>query len=47
MESTQEFRKEEKKAIDRFKCGKAAGGDVITAEMLEYGGETVVDGCEM
>ncbi len=30
-------------AIARFKCGKAAGMDGITAEMLKYGGDAVVE----
>ncbi len=31
------------KAIARLKCGKAAGMDGITAEMLKYRGDTVVE----
>ncbi len=31
------------KAIARLKCGKAAGMDGITAEMLKYGGDAVVE----
>ncbi len=30
-------------AIARLKCGKAAGMDGITAEMLKYGGDAVVE----
>ncbi len=35
-------RVEVEKAIARLKCGKAAGMDGITAEMLKYGGDAVV-----
>ncbi len=35
-------RAEVEKAIARLKCGKAAGMDGITAEMLKYGGDAVV-----
>ncbi len=34
---------EVEKAIARLKCGKAAGMDGITAEMLKYGGDAVVE----
>ncbi len=30
-------------AIARLKCGKAAGMDGVTAEMLKYGGDSVVE----
>ncbi len=36
-------RLEIEKAIARLKCGKAAGIDGITAEMLKYGGDIVVE----
>ncbi len=36
-------RLEVEKAIARSKCGKAAGTDGITAEMLKYGGDTMVE----
>ncbi len=36
-------RLEIQKAIARLKCGKAAGMDGITAEMMKYGGDAVVD----
>ncbi len=36
-------RAEIEKAIVRLKCGKAAGMDGITAEMLKYGGDAVVE----
>ena len=36
-------RKKAKKAIDKVKCGIAAGMAGITAVMLRYGGETVVE----
>ena len=35
--------KEVKKAIDKLKCGKATFMDGITAEMLKYGRETMVE----
>ena len=38
-------RKELKKAIDQLKCSKAADMDGITAGILRYGGETVVEPC--
>ncbi len=34
---------EVEKAIARLKCGKATGMDGITAEMLKYGGDIVVE----
>ncbi len=34
---------EVEEAIARLKCGKAAGMDGITAEMLKYGGDAVVE----
>ncbi len=36
-------RSEVEGAIARLKCGKAAGMDGITAEMLKYGGDAVVE----
>ncbi len=36
-------RAEVEKAIARLKCGKAAGMDGMTAEMLKYGGDAVVE----
>ncbi len=36
-------RLEVEEAIARLKCGKAAGMDGITAEMLKYGGDAVVE----
>ncbi len=36
-------RVEVEKVIARLKCGKAAGMDGITAEMLKYGGDAVVE----
>ncbi len=36
-------RLEVERAIARIKCGKAAGMDGITAEMLKYGGDAVVE----
>ena len=36
-------RKEIKKAIDKFYYDKAADVDGINAEMLKYGGETMVE----
>ena len=36
-------RREVRRAIGRLKMGKAAGADGITAEMLKFGGEVVVD----
>ncbi len=36
-------RVEVEKAIARLKCGKAAGMDGITAEILKYGGDAVVE----
>ncbi len=36
-------RLEVERAIARLKCGKAAGMDGITAEMLKYGGDAVVE----
>ncbi len=36
-------RLEIEKAVVRLKCGKAAGVDRITAEMMKYGGDTVVE----
>ncbi len=36
-------RAEVEKAIARLKCGKAAGMDGITAEMLKYGSDSVVE----
>ncbi len=37
------YRLEIEKAIARLKCGKAAGMDGITAEMLKCGGDAVVE----
>ncbi len=36
-------RLEIQKAIVRLKCGKAAGMDRVTAEMIKYGGDAVVE----
>ncbi len=36
-------RLEVEKAVARLKCGKAAGMDGITAEMLKYGGDAEVE----
>ena len=36
-------RREVKRAIGRLKMGKAPGVDGITAEMLRFGGEVVID----
>ncbi len=36
-------RSEVEKAVARLKCGKAAGMDRITAEMMKYGGDAVVE----
>ncbi len=36
-------RTEVEKAISRLKCEKAAGMNGITAEMLKYGGDAVVE----
>ncbi len=36
-------RSEIREAIRKLKLGKAPGSDAITAEMLKYGGEIVVD----
>ncbi len=36
-------RLEVERAIARLKCGKAAGGDGITAEMLKYKCDAVVE----
>ncbi len=36
-------RAEAEKAIARLKCGKAAGMDGVTGEMLKYGGDAVVE----
>ena len=36
-------RREVKKARDKLKCGKATDVDLITAEMLRYGGDGVVE----
>ncbi len=36
-------RSEVERAIARLKCGKAVGMDGITAEMLKYGGDAVVE----
>ena len=35
--------KKEKKAIDKLECGIAAGTNGITAEMLKYRGETLIE----
>ncbi len=36
-------RLEVQKVIERLKCGKATGMDGITEEMMNYGGDAVVD----
>ena len=36
-------RGEVEKAIAKLKCGKGGGVDGITAEMLKYGGEVIVE----
>ena len=40
-------RREVKRAIGRLKLGKASGVDGITAEMLKFGGEAVIDWMHM
>ncbi len=39
----QKEEEKENKTLVRLKCGKAASMDGITAEMLKYGGDTVVE----
>ena len=36
-------RKYVKRAIDKLECGKAVWMNGITAEMLKYGGETMIE----
>ena len=43
MESASMCRKEVMKAMNKHKCDKAAGMNGINAEVLKYGGATVLE----